>query len=142
MVKLREYNKQKPPNARIYVSEDLTRVRSRILYRTRKLKKQQQIKDTYTRDGRIIIKTSSDRFLNIVSEKEFKHVCVKKQIKLDPMMVSSNGSDSGGASPMVTQEPAGPGMVRPGPGGSLNPEADSFELSQPLLALEGKPCFV
>ena len=134
MVKLRDDNKQKPPNARIYVSEDLTRVRSRILYRTRKLKKQQQIKDTYTRDGRIIIKTLSDRFLNIVSEKELQHVCVKNQIKLDPMMENSRGSDSGGASPMATQEPAGPGMVRPGPGGSLNPEADSFEPSQSLLA--------
>ena len=95
MVKLRDDNKQKPPNARIYVSEDLTRVRSRILYRTRKLKKQQQIKDTYTRDGRIIIKTLSDRFLNIVSEKELQHVCVKNQIKLDPMMENSRGSDSG-----------------------------------------------
>ena len=72
-VKLRNDNKQKSSNARIYVSEDLTRVRSRILCRTRKLKRQQQIKDTYTLDGRIIIKTLSDRFLYI-SEKELQHV--------------------------------------------------------------------
>ena len=38
-----------------------------------------------------------------------------------------------GSLPMATQEPAGPGMVGPGPGGCLNPEADSFGPSQFLL---------
>ena len=49
-------------------------------------------------------------------------------------MEGSNGSGSKAASPMATQEPAGPGMVGPGPGGCLNPEADSFGPSKFLLA--------
>lgn len=79
MEKLRADNLTKPLDGRIYVSDDLTRTRSKIFFKTRKLKKMKQIKDTYSRDGRIIIKTKTDRVLHVTSEKNW-HLCVRNLV--------------------------------------------------------------
>ena len=115
MEKLRADNLTKPPDGRIYVSDDLTRTRSKIFFKTRKLKKMKQIKDTYSRDGRIIIKTKTDRVLHVTTEKELVSVCTKFGIR-------QSGDQP--ASPMAT------GNVPVVPS-QLNPYASLFQPEEP-----------
>lgn len=115
MEKLRADNESKPFDERIYVSDDITRTRSKILFMTRKLKKTKRIKDTYARDGRILIKTKTDRVFHVTTEKELDTVCKKNGIKLD--VITKPGERS--ASPMVT------GDMLP-VSSQLNPNASLF----------------
>lgn len=115
MEKLRADNLTKPPDGRIYVSDDLTRTRSKIFFKTRKFKKMKQIKDTYSRDGRIIIKTKTDRALHVTTEKELAFVCAKFGIR-------QSGDQP--ASPMAT------GNVPVVPS-QLNPYASLFQPEEP-----------
>lgn len=115
MEKLRADNESKPFDDRIYVSDDITRTRSKILFMTRKLKKTKRIKDTYARDGRILIKTKTDRVFHVTTEKELDTVCKKNGIKLD--VITKPGERS--ASPMVT------GDMLP-VSSQLNPNASLF----------------
>lgn len=115
MEKLRADNLTKPPDGRIYVSDDLTRTRSKIFFKARKLKKMKQIKDTYSRDGRILIKTKTDRVFHVTTEKELASVCTKVGIRQ---------SDVQSVSPMATGEvPAVPSQ--------LNPYASLFQPEEP-----------
>ena len=146
MEKLRNDNNSRPMSDRIYISKDLTRVPGRILFRTRKLKRQKRIKDTFSRDGRIIVKTLgvNGRIFSVTTEDELELICSKHNIRLDPLDDRS-GSQSAGSrvSPMETQQSASPGddIYPPGlagpmataVGGSLDPNAEAFDPSQSLL---------
>ena len=54
MVKLKEMNDLLPDNKKIYISEDLTKTRKELFYKSRTLKKKRYLKGTFTRDGKII----------------------------------------------------------------------------------------
>ena len=49
--KLKNYSRQ------VFVNEDLTKLRSRLLWKGRQMKKAKVIADTWTHDGRVLIKT-------------------------------------------------------------------------------------
>lgn len=78
MEKLMADNGNQPPHQRIYVREDLTKARATILYKTRHMKKNKLIKDTFSRDGRIVIKPAmSDRIVYVTNDDEFNKFCKK-----------------------------------------------------------------
>ena len=46
---------------RIFVNEDLTKVRVKLLYQARKAKKEKKIKDCWTHDGQVLIKNNANK---------------------------------------------------------------------------------
>ena len=52
---------------RIFVNEHLTKNRSELYYETRQLHKKGKIKQTWTQDGRILIRNNDDRVQQILS---------------------------------------------------------------------------
>ena len=73
MEQLREENKHKPDKEKIYISEDLTKARKELFYKTRTLRKKGYIKSTFSRDGKIVAKIDDNTrwFINSQSDLEF-----------------------------------------------------------------------
>ena len=70
--------KTKLKNSDIFVSEDLTRYRNKLAYSARKLKREKRLVDTYTTDGKILVKARLN--LNDPTPKTFE---VKEEADLD-----------------------------------------------------------
>ena len=47
--------------ATVYVNEDLTNKRARLLWRARTAKKEKRIQDCWTSDGNLLVKTNQNR---------------------------------------------------------------------------------
>ena len=61
MEKLRTHNNSKSEKERVYVREDLTKSRGKVLYKARQLKKAGLVKDSFTRDGIITIRMPANK---------------------------------------------------------------------------------
>ena len=68
LLKRRKDLRARMPN--VYINEDLTRDRSRAYYKARCLKRQKKILDTWTSEGRIVVKDKSGKIIYIVNENE------------------------------------------------------------------------
>ena len=55
-VKLKDFNQESEPNARLYINEDLTAKRAKLLWECRKVKKLRRIGDCWSFMGKIFIK--------------------------------------------------------------------------------------
>lgn len=53
--------------SRIYISEDLTKMRMHVAFFARNLKRQNKTKDTWTRDGAIFVKTNKNNVVRFTS---------------------------------------------------------------------------
>ena len=53
---------------RIYVNEDLTRLRANLVYKARKLKREKKLDDCWTHDGQVLIKDKHGRVKAVNSE--------------------------------------------------------------------------
>ena len=85
MEKLRADNDKVEDKHKIYISEDLTKTRKSIFFSTRQLKKKKLIKDTFPRDGRIVvkIKVSGDiKTWHITKDSDLKAMCNKYKLPL------------------------------------------------------------
>ena len=67
--KLKSHNIQQP-DARIFVNEDLTARRASLAYLARQAKKSRRITDSWTADGKVLIKDLTNNILQITSEKD------------------------------------------------------------------------
>lgn len=61
-----------PEGRRVYINEDLTKHRAQLLFEARKLKRERQISDCWTFDGRIIIKNRRGKIETISSPTELR----------------------------------------------------------------------
>ena len=66
--KHRTHFKQFPSLQSVYINEDLTQRRSRLLYQARLQKKEKRITDAWTKDGNIFIKALDGKISHIKSE--------------------------------------------------------------------------
>ena len=64
----RHIDREDFPN--IYISEDLTKKRSQLLFRARETKRQKKISECWSYDGRIVIKDLSNNIVNISKEED------------------------------------------------------------------------
>lgn len=105
MKQLRADNVEKPEKSRVYVREDLTKIRNTVLYKTRVLKRAKSIKDTFSRDGRIVVKLFTDRLIYITNEDEFNEFCTSRNIKFtDPKSKSKVGTGESGERVSIPME--------------------------------------
>lgn len=93
MVKLREDNDNKPRSLKVFIGEDLTNNRKEIFYKTRTMKKSKHIKDTFPRDGRIIVKINDYNRWTITSTEDLEKMCTKFNIQI-PKSKSEQKSSS------------------------------------------------
>ena len=56
----------------IFINEDLTRERSELFYKARRMKKTRQIMDCWTSDGKILLKTNQGAVKSVVSLEELE----------------------------------------------------------------------
>ena len=86
---MRADNDSRSEKSRIYVREDLTKTRGGILYKARQLKKPGLVKDTFMRDGIIIIRMrpnkpfQNDINIQISNEDELKYFCQKFKLPVN-----------------------------------------------------------
>ena len=59
-----EHNDGQP----IYINEDLTKKRANLIYQTRQLKRNGKIKDSWTFDGRVLVKDNSTKIHTIMNQ--------------------------------------------------------------------------
>jgi len=64
----------------IFINEDLTRMRSKIMYEARKKKKEGLINDAWTYDGRMIIKEKNGKISTIVDIENLNRLCIQNII--------------------------------------------------------------
>ena len=57
----------------IFVNEDLTKVRSQLLFTARQMKKTKKIADCWTFDGRIFLKTNSNIVKSVTNEEDLQN---------------------------------------------------------------------
>lgn len=57
-----------------FINEDLTKLRSKLLFECRNLKKQSTLKDAWTRDGNIYIKLNDDTTKRITSPEDLRDI--------------------------------------------------------------------
>ena len=67
------YNNEKTTNSKIFINEDLCKVRSQLLYTARQAKKRREIADCWSFDGRIIIKDLKGSIKSISNLDELKN---------------------------------------------------------------------
>ena len=65
---LKGFNATNDPDKRIYLNEDLTTKRSKLVYKMRLLKKAGNIMDVWTSNGRILIKNNNSRIEEVTSK--------------------------------------------------------------------------
>ena len=88
MEKLREDNKHRDDQNKLFIREDLTKARNKLHYKTRLLKKAGLIKDTFSRDGMIVVKvkvsgkTDLKQYF-ISSENDLKNICKTHKLAVD-----------------------------------------------------------
>ena len=83
MVHLREANEDKSDKDKIFISEDLTKVRKELFFKTRTLKKLEHIKSTFTPDGKIIVKLDDeDTKWYITTQSDLEAMCTKFKVPL------------------------------------------------------------
>lgn len=80
MEQLKEENKSKPDNAKIYISEDLTKARKELFFKTRTLRKKGYIKSTFPRDGKIVVNFDANTRWFITSQADLESMCAKFNI--------------------------------------------------------------
>ena len=83
MEKLREDNNHRIDKRKVFISEDLTKNRKTLFFSTRQLKKKKLIKDTFTRDGRIVVKIRVNNDIktwNITKESDLMSLCAKYKL--------------------------------------------------------------
>ena len=68
--KLKSHNLEQQPDARIFVNEDLTARRASLAFLARQAKKSKKITDSWTADGKILIKDLANNILQITSHKD------------------------------------------------------------------------
>ena len=68
--KLKSHNLQQQPDARIFVNEDLTARRATSAFLARQAKKSKKITDSWTADGKVLIKDLANNILQITSHKD------------------------------------------------------------------------
>ena len=59
----------------VYVNEDLTQVRSALLFKARALKREKRLTDCWSYDGRIVVKDNDSRITTVTSEVDLAAVC-------------------------------------------------------------------
>ena len=55
----------------IFINEDLTKTRATLAWKSRILKREKKIRDTWTRDGMIFIKNNQDEIRTLTSDAEW-----------------------------------------------------------------------
>lgn len=69
---LKTFNsKEQPP---IFVNEDLTKIRSLLLFEARKMKKHGTIKDCWSFDGNILVKNNGGKIIQITNESSLREI--------------------------------------------------------------------
>ncbi len=69
---VRNKKRLKEGGKEIQINEDLTYMRSSTAFRARQLKRREMIQDTWTQDGRVVIKDSNGRISSVVNDMELK----------------------------------------------------------------------
>lgn len=59
-----------PTQTKVYINDDLTRLRAKLLYEARKLKKQKLIHDAWTREGTVLVIDNSKKTSSLKSTKD------------------------------------------------------------------------
>jgi hypothetical protein len=59
----------------VYINEDLTKSRVQLFGKTRALKRQKKIQDTWTKTGAIFVKLLNGDVMKIVSEELYQELC-------------------------------------------------------------------
>ena len=77
MVILKEMNDLLPDNKKIYISEDLTKTRKELFYKSRTLKKKRYLKSTFTRDGKFIVNIDDNNRWFITSQSDLEAMCTR-----------------------------------------------------------------
>jgi len=62
---LKTHNQSQPPEHRLYVNEALTKRRANLFKKTRDLLRDRKVKNCWTHDGKILVKSLSDRTIHI-----------------------------------------------------------------------------
>ena len=134
MEKLREVNKHKIDKHKVFISEDLTKTRKGLFFSTRQLKKRKLIKDTFTRDGRIVVKIrgiNDTKTWNITKESDLKSMCAKYKLPYKTSNTNerptTDGDEADPPSPSFSasmdtdpppSQPLSPSLLGPQPGAS------------------------
>ena len=121
MEQLREENKHKPDKEKIYISEDLTKARKELFYKTRTLRKKGYIKSTFSRDGKIVAKIDDNTRWFINSQSDLESMCKKFKMPVPQLKDKTQtwgAMDFESASLQMTQ-------------GTSNPEANIFVSQMP-----------
>lgn len=149
MIKLNESNEDRPTPEKVFISEDLTISRHELFFQTRKLKKSKEIKDTFTRDGKIVIKleNDNDRMYFISNSDDLDSFCVRNKIDMSVILSTRDmgrkqETHHRAAEPMDSQMSVSQaGYVTPTHSQSLlDPKAKSFtpqenKSSEPIQSL-------
>lgn len=132
MEKLRADNNHRDDKHKLYIREDLTKNRNKLHYKTRQLKKAGLIKDTFSRDGMIVVKVrifgKPDKQYYISSDNELKNICethkpaVDKDLK--PLKGSASTEPKASYNKMDTSDAAGDAKASDK---GLDPKAAVFE---------------
>ena len=78
MVTLKEMNDRQPDKNKIYISEDLTKIRKEFFfYKSHTLKKKGYLKSTLTRDGKIIANIDDNNRCFFTSQSDLEAMCTK-----------------------------------------------------------------
>ena len=109
MENLREDNNRRDDKHKVFISEDLTKTRKGLFFCTRQLKKKKLIKDTFPRDGRIIVKVKDSKndvkTWSITTENELKAMCSRYKLPIiKPNTTLRPGVPLGDAEPSASMD--------------------------------------
>ena len=90
MEQLRADNQDREDKDKIFVSEDLTNTRKGLFFSTRQMKRKRLIKDTFTRDGKIVVKLTDTQRWNITKQNDLEAICAKYKLPV-PKLKSTEG---------------------------------------------------
>ena len=95
---------------KVFISEDLTNERKELFFKTRMLKMSNKVKDTFTRDGRIIVKINDSAKWNITCKDDLEKLCKKLKCTV-PKSKSEEKGPPGSHVDMDTHESSVPPVV-------------------------------
>ena len=72
VMRSRKHLRNDMPN--IFINEDLTQVRSALLFKARSLKREKRLTDCWSYDGRIVVKDNDNRIVTVTSEADLAAV--------------------------------------------------------------------
>ena len=90
MEQLRADNEDREDKDKIFISEVLTNTRKGLFFSTRQMKRKRLIKDTFTRDGRIVVKLTDTQRWNITKQSDLEAMCAKYKLPV-PKLQSTEG---------------------------------------------------